>query len=65
MITINLDEKAVENFKAIQELQSVEYSDEQIQDWYEKLYEILPDYVGELKPLEIEFIEQKTKEECS
>lgn len=30
-----------------------------IEEWYKKLYEILPDYVGQLVPLEIECIEQK------
>lgn len=28
---------------------------------YEKLYEILPDYVGQLTPLEIECVEQNSK----
>ena len=53
MVTINLDEKSVENFKAIRELQSMGYSDEQIQKWYENFYEHLPDYVGALKPIEL------------
>ena len=52
MVTIKLDENSVENFKVIRELQSMGYSDEQIQDWYEKFYEHLPDYAGALKPLE-------------
>ena len=54
MVTIKLDESSVENFKAIRELQSVGYSDEQIQKWYEKIYEALPDCVGTLTPLRME-----------
>ena len=53
MVTINLDDKSVENFKAIRELQSMGYSDEQIQKWYENFYEYLPDYVGGFKPFEL------------
>lgn len=59
MVTINLDDKSVENFKAIRELQNMGYSDEQIQKWYEKIYEALPDCVGTLTPLDVELVEQK------
>ena len=42
MVTINLDDKSVENFKAIRELQSMGYSDEQIQSW---LYSDIDDLI--------------------
>lgn len=63
MVTINLDDKSVENFKAIRELQSMGYSDEQIQKWYEKICEALPDCVGALTPLDVELVEQKSEVE--
>ena len=36
MITLKLDENIVENFKAAKELQSMGFSDEQIQNFYEE-----------------------------
>lgn len=35
MITLELDENIVENFKAAQELKAMGFSDEQIQEWYD------------------------------
>jgi hypothetical protein len=35
MVTINLCENAVEDFKAIRELQKMGFTDEQIQRWYD------------------------------
>lgn len=36
MVTINLDENAVEDFKAIRELQKLGFSDEEIQAMYDR-----------------------------
>lgn len=35
MITIKLNDKSAEDVKAIQELKSMGFSDEQIQEWYD------------------------------
>lgn len=35
MISLDLDENIVENYKAIEELKGMGFSDEQIQEWYD------------------------------